>query len=851
MTTPSTSGSPHPAAPSAGLHDLSVVFLHASPSAARLAAAVAALFAQHGAGLDLTVLDLGGAITGIPGVRWLREPSLSVGPGLRRLLPDLRPIVAIRSAEADFDPAALGAGLALMAAQPETELVMSRYAVGRVDGTVGFVLDPSQDGVQLPPCAEDSLLVRRSALERAELWAHHPTLLRLMQDAVRAGGAAVLPEAYFRVSADRFALERLSRKGEQHLLHAQGVDYDLGEPWISVLVVASAGSEVFARALGSLCRQNLPLGLYEIIVVDAMGLDWLAGLPLRVPLRVVAAAGSTRGAQLQQAIELATGVFVLTFDDGALAMPDLVERHVRAHREHPDQRLLIVGTQEAPVSEDLRALSAALEALEPARSVEDADAPRIRPAASLLLHNTSFTPEAALLVGGFPAELDAALDADLGWRLAEYEYEVLAAPEARSIRQAPLRLAEVLQRAEQQARAGVQVMARSGAAIDAAGVHELQVSDLDALLAAQAQGEPLVIEAIEALGELKPASFQAFGGSWGDFAADVEARVAQLLRHLLRLAEARGRRAGLRALGVDGVPALLRASPMTLPGRASTAFVLRPLASEAIGWIVPLAHFLVSFGPNDDTTLILFADPAGGGLDANSLRTGVMELTARLKPGPRGGWADVQVLEAGGAPGELIRLLASVEGYALGEGEPDPELERLAARVGCPAQRPEDWARRFTGGVTPMALDTAARYRLLVWPDWTDPAELFAMFEQYGRALANRDDAALLIRYDGASDGDPDEAVAALDRAFAEAMGEGWELEVVIIDQELDEEGQAALVAASSAVGLIGPAESPRSAALAGLGLSCHADGVGVTLHLFDLPPAPFGPLYPATMTAR
>lgn len=851
MSTLNLAGSTSSSPAAGGLDALSVVFVHASPSARRLEASVAALRAQHGPSVAITVLDLGGGIAALEGVHWVREPSLSVGPGLRRLLPSLRPIVAIRSAEADFDPACLGAGLALLAERPETELVLSRYAVRRADGGVGFVLDPSQDGAQLPPCAEDNILVRRAALERAELWAHHPTLLRLMQDAVRAGSAAVLAEAYYRVSADRFALERLVRKGELHLLHAQGVAYDLGEAWISVLLVARSGSESFARALGSLCRQNLPLGLFEIIVVDALELDWLRELPLRVPVKVAAAAGTTFGAQLQQATELASGVLVHIFDDNAVAMADLVERHVRAHREHPDQRLAIVGSQESPVSEDQRALSAALEALHPARSIEDLEAPRIRPAHTLSLHNTSLTPEAVLLVGGFASELNDELGADLGWRLAEYEYEVLAAPEARSVRQSARGLSEVLDGAEHSGRAGIHVMARSGAAIDAAGAHELLAADLEALLTAQAGSEALVVEALEGLGGVKPRLLQAFGAGWTEFSADIDARVGQLLRHLLRLAEARGRLAGLQDLGLRGVPELLRANPMTLPGRASTAFVLRPLATEEIGWVVPLAHFLVNFGPNDDTTLILYADPENGGLTADNLRSGVMELTSRLSPGPRGGWADVQVLEARGAPGELIRLLASVDGYVLGDGEPDAALSALAERVGCDLQRPADWAVRFTGGVLPMALGTEARYRLLVWPDWRDPAQLDAMFEQYGRALANRDDAALLIRFDSEVDGDPDEAVASLDRAFGEMMGDGWELEVVILDQPLDDEGTAALVAAISAVGLTGDPEAERSAVLVGLGVPAHADGVGVTLHLFDLPPAPFGPLYPATISTR
>ena len=88
---------------------------------------------------------------------------------------------------------------------------------------------------------------------------------------------------------------------------------------------------------------------------------------------------------------------------------------------------------------------------------------------------------------------------------------------------------------------------------------------------------------------------------------------------------------------------------------------MRPISDDELGWLSVLARFLVGFGPADDATLVVFADPDGGGPTSEEVRTAVLELTRRIDPGPNGGWADVQVAEASGTPGELVRLVGTVD----------------------------------------------------------------------------------------------------------------------------------------------------------------------------------------------
>ena len=147
---------------------------------------------------------------------------------------------------------------------------------------------------------------------------------------------------------------------------------------------------------------------------------------------------------------------------------------------------------------------------------------------------------------------------------------------------------------------------------------------------------------------------------------------------------------------------------------------------------------------------------------------------------------------------------------------------------------------------------TEARYRILAWPDWNNLEELKATFDQAGRAIANRDDTVLCLRFDPHLDEDPEGAMERMGEAWEATLGEGWQLEALIIEDELEAEAYPRLGAALDGwFALPSSARPERKAFLEALGKPMMEDSVAVTMGLFELPPMPFGPLYPPLMPLK
>ncbi len=110
-------------------------------------------------------------------------------------------------------------------------------------------------------------------------------------------------------------------------------------------------------------------------------------------------------------------------------------------------------------------------------------------------------------------------------------------------------------------------------------------------------------------------------------------------------------------------------------------------------------------------------------------------------------------------------------------------------------------------GTSPAPVPPPRRALLFAWPDWSTPAEIERLFVEFGPALAGRDDAGLVLRFDRELDGSRDQALALLARTHAATLGAQTALEVHFIDDELDATGWDALAASLDAL-----AELPSSA---------------------------------------
>ncbi len=118
-----------------------------------------------------------------------------------------------------------------------------------------------------------------------------------------------------------------------------------------------------------------------------------------------------------------------------------------------------------------------------------------------------------------------------------------------------------------------------------------------------------------------------------------------------------------------------------------------------------------------------------------------------------------------------------------------------------------------------MSLATAARHRYLAWPRYDRAADLDALARTFGGTLAERRDVCLCLRHDATIDIPVDAAITALNAAFAAALGDKVEIEVLLVDNALDEAAWRLLGASVTGVlSLPSSAEPQRQARLGSLG---------------------------------
>ena len=802
----------------------------------------AALQAHGGPGVELFVLDLTRAgLPAAPGAQVLRPPvpdlGLAVHLGAHAATADA---VGLRHPGALVDPALLEAALAALNG---ADLVLSPYALAREDGEITHVVDPGQDGDAPPPCWTWGMTWRRGAPLTSPA-VGTPTLLAGLRALRAAGRVQVLPRAYLRIPHDAFAQARMQAGAEPHLLTVQAHAYGDDVPWASVLVVHAGDlSATWATADGAL-RQLLPTGTMEVLVAsDAHdgALEALRGLASPAALRVVAAEpGSGRGGALQAGLEAAQGQLLILLEAGLRLRPDVVEQHIRAHRDRGGQLLVGIGAVEL----DLGALEAA-----GARAPSPAAEPDLSNPADWSFAQLSAPVEALRLAGGFDPGVPAAgVALDLAWRLARDGYLAIPVEKARAFRAVVEPVADRLARVRAEAAAEIAVFRRSPEALDRSCLDHLSAEGLEQSLAPHAASLGVVREAAEALAATRVGAIERLGGEWSELADDLGARLERLLTHLDKVARMQGHLDGLRAAGCDRVAALRRFQPLLLPGRRSTVYVARPCKDDELGWLGVIARFLSGFGPADDHTLLLLADPANGGEDPDQLRGAILELTRRMNPGPRGGWADVQIARCVGDDAELVRTLAACQAWVSTGHEGDARLGAVAAELGLPAADAEAWTLRGTGGVEPHPVATRARFRLLASPDWGSADALEALLREFATPLVNRDDAALVLRIDveGLSEADGEAALVRLAEAYERVMPPGDALEVVLLDDD------ARLVAPerlAAAVQAVVPSPDPLLQAAIAAGAPVAHDAVGVHTAMFSVPPLPLGPLYAPTMT--
>jgi glycosyltransferase involved in cell wall biosynthesis len=118
-------------------------------------------------------------------------------------------------------------------------------------------------------------------------------------------------------------------------------------PLVAATLCTFNRAPLLRRALASLCDQTLPPDAFEVVVVDDGSTDStrevVRAFEHRLPLRYSHQANAGLASGKNHALALARAPLVVFCDDDDILAPDTLEAHVRAHREHPDPRVAVLG----------------------------------------------------------------------------------------------------------------------------------------------------------------------------------------------------------------------------------------------------------------------------------------------------------------------------------------------------------------------------------------------------------------------------------------------------------------------------------------------------------------------------
>lgn len=120
-------------------------------------------------------------------------------------------------------------------------------------------------------------------------------------------------------------------------------------PSLSVVIPTHNRRETLRLCLNALRRQTVTTG-WEIILVDDGSQDGSTAMAreeaqsFAIPIKVISQHPNRGPATARnRGLAAASGDIVLFLDDDILAAPDLVERHLQAHRQHPEATAAVLG----------------------------------------------------------------------------------------------------------------------------------------------------------------------------------------------------------------------------------------------------------------------------------------------------------------------------------------------------------------------------------------------------------------------------------------------------------------------------------------------------------------------------
>jgi hypothetical protein len=222
---------------------------------------------------------------------------------------------------------------------------------------------------------------------------------------------------------------------------------------ISVVIPTFNRAALLQQALQSLAEQTIPVGDYEVVVVDDGSTDETSRvceeLSRRMHLSYHLQEHGGISVAKNAGIAIATAPIVLCFDDDDVADPTLLAEHLRTHREHPEDEVAVLGFTDwhhslvrTPLMEWVTDIGQVLFAYQ-----DIVDGSRL-PFTYFWGGRTSCKTSMIMRHGGFDERFRFLEDIELGFRLSHYGLVVIFNRRAASYMIRPLDLPGMLRRCE-------------------------------------------------------------------------------------------------------------------------------------------------------------------------------------------------------------------------------------------------------------------------------------------------------------------------------------------------------------------------------------------------------------------
>lgn len=655
---------------------------------------------QRGVQTELVLVDATAAgDLCVRGATLVRHPATSRG---RALLAAMRAaksgILALAVPGARWLPAHLAHALERLEAG--ADLVTCDLYLTDARGQFIDRAHPGEMGDAPGPLWQAGCVLRREALRTIDRRDFVPAELLLLRRLRAEGRALHEDEPGVTLAATRY--EALWERSREDAAFATALERAQkaplrSSPQMSVSLCTYQRRQVLEKCLEAFCRQTVPIGTFELVIVDDGSTDgtreWLDRLDLPVPARIIHRPNGGLAAARNSGLTIARGRYVLFVNDDTIPAPDLVERHLAAHAGHAGERLCILGAFHQPPDGLRTALMAHLEQSNEVFGFADLESGERYDGMRFWTCNVSAPLTAVREAGGFDPSFRhyGCEDTDLGLRLEQLGYRVLFEPRALAWHLHVLDLDDFARRQRTVARAFVRLFRKHPRALERWGMQDLGPEEARAGLAQLEPKVPALEAAARELSRIDVGALAAAGGKYLALAHDVLDRLASLIAPLNRAWWLLGYLEGFAEHRVAGLRELWSGGPE--PHRFAADAVRRLLAWPR--WEDPeaLRSALERAAPAaGHAALVLRLDP-----DRDPTREAAIAALERAygEVFPAGVEFDVILEEQPLDRAGLLRLGRSVDAWLPLGGEPEVFARAIVAEALRTPEQVQAWLERF------------------------------------------------------------------------------------------------------------------------------------------------------------